>query len=593
MSEPHTPLAAGFEARGSSDHAALLEKDLEGADPAGLVTRTADGLAIRPLYTEGEFLRAGDRARDPAERLAVIGSESNGRLLESIDHALDHGATGVLLKLSAPGRVEGLAAEPADWAEVLADAADGPLHLRATADALAHARAWLEAPGLATRPGCSLGIDPFAVAARTGRFDELEDALSGAARLAAEALNHPARPRAFVLDSEVYDAAGATTGQAVGALLAALVQSLRALEQASVDPARALPALGLCLRLDSRFFEQIAALRALRLLHGQVARACGVDDPSPLHLTALPAPRILSRRDPWVNILRQTATSFAALCGQADAVGTFAWDTLLEQGSVTARRVARNTPVILAEESRLGLVGDPAAGSWFLDELTRGIASVAWDFFRRIEAEGGLVATMRSGWLLARLEESGARRRERLARRDLARTGVSEFARLDEELPAPVTPLPVPPKGAWPRHGDDDDFERLRAAADRQARKTRRPRVFLARFGESARTVARETWLAHLAAAGGIESIAGSDDGDPAREFASSRATVAILCADDAALAARGAAVAEGLSAHGRVWAAGRPSAALEAAGVERFVHAGVDAVEVLTELLDAEGVQP
>lgn len=592
MPDSQASLAAGFEPRGRPDHDALLEQDLRGTDRSRLVSRTADSLDIDPLYLDGDFLRVGDRCDGPVEMLGVLGAEANGRIAEAIDHALAHGATGVLLQLSAPGRPGGLAVEPADWESVLDEAAAGAIHLRPGADPLAHARAWLESPSLVDRPGCSLGLDPFAHAARTGQFEDLSGSVASAARLGAEALTHVARPRAFVLDSEFADAAGATTAQAVGTLVAALVATLRGFEAASVDPARALGGIEACLRLDARFFEQIAALRALRLLHRQVASACGVDAPEPLRLVALPAPRILSRRDPWVNMLRQTATSFAALAGGADAVGAFAYDAMLEHTSKSARRVARNTPLILAEESRLGRVLDPAAGSWFLDSLTRELAAAAWAVFQSIERKGGLVATMQSGWLLEQFETSHAARRAGLATRRIPRTGVSEFARLDEQLPAPVTPLPAPAAGAWPRHGDDDDFERLRAAADRHSVAHHRPRVFLARLGDPARYAARETWLVHLAAAAGIETIAGNPDGRVAKEFASSRARTAILCADDATLAAKGPAVAEALASRGRVWAAGRPDVALEAAGVERFVHAGLDVVELLADLLEAEGVQ-
>jgi methylmalonyl-CoA mutase len=592
MADPFRSLAEGFAPRGADDFEALLQEESAGASPSRLASPTADGILIDPLYLEGAFLCSGGRGSEEVEVLGIIGADGNGRIAEAIDHAMEHGAGGVLLQLSAPGRPGGLAAEPADWGSVLEAVTQGRLHLRPAADSMAHARAWLESAGLSDREGCSLGLDPFAQAARTGNFDDLAEDLAGAARLGAETLTHPARPRAFVLDSEPYVAAGATTAQAAGCLLGALVETLRALESANVDPARALPTVELCARLDARFFEQLSALRALRMMQRAVAESCGVEAPGPVHLSALPASRILSRRDPWVNMLRQTATSFAALAGTADAVGAYAFDCLLEHTSVTGRRVARNTPIILAQESRLGRVLDPAAGSWFLDHLTREIVRRSWEFFQQIEREGGLVRAMRSGWLLERLNQSHVDRRARIAHRQNPRTGVSEFARLDEQLPAPVTPLPSLPKGAWPRHGDDDEFERLRAASDRHAVSHRRPRVFLARIGDPARFAARETWLVHLAAAAGVDTIAGDPEGNPAKEFASSRATTAILCSDDATLREAGAGVARELGAIGRVWCAGKPVKALESAGVTQFVHQGRDVVEMLEDLVAAEGVE-
>lgn len=593
MSGSTTRLGAGFAPRSQADWLERVTQDLKGADPARLSSRTEDGISVSPLYASGEFLSVPPRAAGSVERVSRIGSEANGRIAEVISRELGQGAGGVLLELSTPGHSDGLAAEPADWDAVLeAIGAEGALHLRAHADQLAHARAWLESGAFAKRRGSSLGLDPYRGATLAGDFDALTDAVTGAARLAAEALDHPAHPRAFDLDSAPYSGAGATTSQSVGCLLAALVQTLRSLEAANVDPARACAVIGLTLRLDPRFFEQIAALRALRILHAQIARACGMEEAPAVHLTAFPSERMLSRRDPWVNMLRQTATSFAALVGGADAVGAVAFDSRLESTSELGRRVARNTPTILDEESHLSRVADPAAGSWFLDQLTRDLASAAWAFFQEIEAEGGLVAVLQSGWLLERLSTKQQERATRLARRQQPRTGVSEFANVTEKLPAPVGPMSVPSGSVWPRHGFDDAFEALRAAADRHAIAHPRPRVFLARAGNPAGYGARESWLVNLVATAGMEAVLGDPDGDVANEFVASGAATAILTADDETLAERGAQLAEALGKFGTVWAAGRPAEPLSDAGVAKFVHIGIDVVDALGDLLVGQGVE-
>jgi methylmalonyl-CoA mutase len=254
--------------------------------------------------------------------------------------------------------------------------------------------------------------------------------------------------------------------------------------------------------------------------------------------------------------------------------------------------VARNTPIILDEESHLARVADPAAGSWFLDQLTRDVADAAWGFFQEIEAEGGLVATMKSGWLLERLVAKQDERAARVARRKQPRTGVSEFANVAEKLPASVAAMAIAGGDAWPRHGFDDAFEELRAAADRHAIAHPRPRVFLARSGKPAGYSARETWLVNLVAAAGIEAVLGDPDGDAGNEFVASGAATAILTADDETLAAKGPELAADLGKFGTVWAAGRPTDALAEAGVGNFVHIGIDVVDALGELLAEQGVE-
>jgi methylmalonyl-CoA mutase len=593
MAGRNAPFGAGFVQRNLADWQALVEKDLKGGDPERLVTTTEDGLRIPPLCTEGELLQVPPRAESAPERLARIGAEGNGRVAEAISYALNHGATGILLDLSTPRHSDGLAVDPADWDSIFAELGDsGSLHLRANAGGIAHARAWLESEAFGQRTGCSLGLDPFAVATLTGAFDELAAGLAGAAELGAEALNHRAHPRPFVLDAAPYAGAGATTAQAVGCLLAGTVEVLRALEQASVDSSRAFDAIGWGLRLDPRFFEQVAALRALRILHLQIARACGIESPPALFLMALPAERMLSRRDPWVNILRQTATCFAGLVGGADAVGAFAFDSTLQASSELGRRVARNTPTILDEESHLARVQDPAAGSWFLDRFTRDLCRAGWSFFQAIEQEGGFAQALSSGWLLDRFAARRVLREERLAKRNQPRTGVSEFANLHEELPSAVAAKPSPSGRAWPRFGYDDAFEALRSAVDRHAVSQPRPRVFLARAGNPAEFSAREAWIRSLVAAAGIEAVSGDPEGDQKKQFAESGAKTAILTADDATLVERGPELARVLGQTGHVWAAGKPKDALTKSGVRDFVHVGIDAVDVLGRLLSEQGVK-
>ena len=217
MSGSTTPLAAGFPPRGHADWLEKVTADLRGGDPSRLVSRTEDGIEIAPVYTEGSLLRIPARVERPVERVVRIGAEANGRIAEVAAHHLDRGAGGVLLDLSTPGHSDGLAADPTDWNDVFEELEGrGGLHLRAHANQVGHARAWLESSAFGKREGCSLGLDPYRVAALTGSFDDLEEAVAGAARLAAEAIDHPAAPRAFDLDADPYSGAGATTATITG-----------------------------------------------------------------------------------------------------------------------------------------------------------------------------------------------------------------------------------------------------------------------------------------------------------------------------------------------------------------------------------------
>jgi methylmalonyl-CoA mutase len=292
---------------------------------------------------------------------------------------------------------------------------------------------------------------------------------------------------------------------------------------------------------------------------------------------------MMTRRDPWVNMLRTTIATLAAGAGGADSVTVLPFDHALGLPDAFARRIARNTSTILIEESQLARVIDPAGGSWYVERLTDELAHAGWEFFRRIERLGGQAAALRSGHLAQDLADTWQARRTKLAKRREPVTGVSEFPYLAEK-PVVRESAPEPPSGGLPRVRRDEEFEALRARSDAHLAATgSRPRVFLAAIGPAAAHTARLTFASNLFQAGGIEPVA---DG----AFEDSGATEAVLCSSDALYEEQAETTARTLKAAGarHVFLAGRPG---RYAGVDAYVFAGCDAVAVLSATLDRMGV--
>jgi methylmalonyl-CoA mutase len=263
-----------------------------------------------------------------------------------------------------------------------------------------------------------------------------------------------------------------------------------------------------------------------------------------------------------------------------------------------ARRIARNTQLILIEESNLARVSDPAAGSGGIEALTHEIGATAWRLFQEIEAAGGVVAALEQGLIQKKVAATRAEREAAVARRKDALTGTSEFPQIDE-APAPVLDVPqvaLAPAGpvtveALPRIRLAEPYEALRDAADAMLAKTgSRPKVFLANLGSPSDFTARATFAKNFFEAGGIE--AATNDGFASREdmiaaFKDSRAALVCLCSSDKVYEAEAAEAAKALAASGatHLYLAGRPQAiepALREAGVSKFIYAGCD---VLAEL--------
>ncbi|WP_394814697.1 methylmalonyl-CoA mutase family protein [Streptomyces millisiae] len=581
-----------------------------------LSTALADGIVTRPLYT------ANDQAPDPGfpgfapfvrgarpEGTAVAGwdvrqfhgAADPARVNEAVLADLENGVTSVWLAVGEGGAP--VAALETALDGVLLDLAPVVLDAGAAFDAAARELLRI-AEGRGLAPGAVLGVlgaDPLGLAAREGDQAELTTRLWAAAGLAARChRDHPGL-RALVVDALPYHEAGGSPAQELGCSLATGVAYLRELTAAGLSVDAALGQLEFRYAATTDQFLTIAKLRAARRLWARVAGASGAAPAAGAQRQHAVTSRVMmTRRDPWVNMLRTTVAALAAGTGGADSVTVLPFDEALGLPDAFARRIARNTSAILLAESHLGRVVDPAGGSWYVERLTDELARAGWAWFQEVERAGGQAAALRSGLVGDRLAEEWARRGRRLATRREPITGVSEFANPGERLPKRA-PAPARAGGGLPRVRRDEAFEALRARADEARAAGVEPRVFLAALGPVAAHTARAGFAANLFQAAGIEPVhepVSVDADTVAAAFGASGAPVACLCSDDARYAEQAAAVAAALKAAGarRVLLAGRPGereAEYRAAGVDTFVFVGVDAVAVLSALLDVVTEEP
>ncbi|MFF0744667.1 methylmalonyl-CoA mutase family protein [Streptomyces sp. NPDC004111] len=626
------PLAAEFPDATHEQWQRLVEgvlrksgKDVTGAAAEdALSTSLDDGLTTRPLYTadhadspSGTSGLPGfapyTRGSSPAGTTAAGGWDVRQRH-ERPDPALANEAVLADLEngVSSLWLAVGGAGVPVSGLERALDGVYldlAPVALDAGADVDGAARELLrlyEARGVAPEDARgNLGADPLGHAARTGTHDPALDA--SAAALAALTSRQYPHLRALVVDALPYHEAGGSAAQELGCSLATGVAYLRALTAAGTGPgadSASGPGLdiGAALRqLEFRYaatadqFLTIAKLRAARRLWARVAEACGAAGSGAQRQHAVTSSVMMTRRDPWVNMLRTTIACMAAGVGGADAVTVLPFDEAIGLPDAFARRIARNTSTILIEESHLSRVVDPAGGSWYVERLTDELAAAAWEWFQEIEKAGGQADALRSGLVAERLAATWERRRTSLARRREPITGVSEFPLLAERA-VDRDPAPARPAGGLPRVRRDEAYEALRARSDAHLAATgTRPRVFLAALGPAAAHTGRVTFAANLFQAGGIEPVHDPVTVDPdtvADAFRASGAPVACVCSSDALYAEQAAGVAAALKEAGArtVFLAGRPGEAEEtyrSAGVDEFVFAGSDAVATLTSVLD------
>ncbi len=656
----------------------LVERDLKGSPfQQRLVTHTYEGIDLQPLYTHDD----GPTDGDPAGRSGLppmtrgprpLGTARDGweirheraepdlaALNRSLREDLDGGVQGVLLRFDACARAgrdvtadhgQQLAGVDGAMLYCLADlqAALAGVHLDIVHVGLECGAAFLQGAGLLSAAWERAGIapdvvrggfhaDPLGVLAREGELPySLQEGLGRVGELTCWTAARYTDVTSVRVGTAAYHHAGATAAQDLAFLIATGLEYLRAARRAGLGPAEAAERFEFSLAVGTGVFLAISKLRAARRLWRRVLDVCQVPaEAGRMRMHVRPSRRVLTTRDPWINMLRNTACVLAAGVAGADSIGAAPFDAALGPPSPLGRRVARNTHHILMEESGIHRVCDPAGGSWYLEHLTDALCGQAWPLVQEIESRGGMAAALSDGWIGAQIDSVFRQRARNLATRRDAVLGVSEFPNLEEQVPevarldlaalrscararlAHVSRGPDPQAvgqaermdrlqaaalrgvamveltdllGASPGpvarlaeavavHPFAEPFEHLRSASDRLLVECgARPAVHLAPLGEAGGHLPRVNFATNLFEAGGfqVESLPGGADADEeiAAACAARGAQIVVICGSDEVYPERVPSLTRALHGSGvrRVILAGKPGAREEA-----YRGAGVD----------------
>lgn len=403
-------------------------------------------------------------------------------------------------------------------------------------------------------------------------------------------------------DGRPFHEAGAGDAQELACLIGQATAYLRMLLKAGIEPDLAQSLISFSVVVDQDQFTSIAKLRALRRLWSGIVETSG-GTPKPARVNAETSFRMLAKRDIGVNMLRSTIAALAAGLGGADSITILPHTAPLGLPDQDARRIARNTNLILARESHLGRTIDPASGAGALEALTEALEEQAWDLFQRIEAARSgpffaMPAALESGLLATEIAATREARFKAIATRRTPVTGVSEYPDICEGSHPVLMPAPSQAEsGPFPSIRLSQPFETLRERAEALAT---RPKVFLAPLGRLADFTSRAGFAKNAYEAGGIETelsdgfalaAGGTDIDDLIRAFRASGTQAVCLVGADADYAAEAVTVARALIAAGAtlVTLAGRPGeleTAFNAAGISGYLGLGMDLVTFLASTL-------
>ena len=596
-----------------SDHQTWLElvqQTLSKSALKKLKSTTYDGLEVQPLYSMQNSQGIGEgltprKAKKPihianlAWDIECISThpdayKANQEILED----LEKGATSIGIKIDPAGengtRIQTVLELKTLLSGVFLNLA--PIRLNMTEQCLETTAIFLkvlaESDINANDFFGNFGEDPLGKLIVTGKTSSpIKCLLDRMADISFYVSNKYPNAKTINISSEPYHNAGCSEAQELAIAMATSTEYLRSMIKSGLTIDEACDQVCFTLTADADIFMSIAKFRAAHELWRNIALASGANERGSIAtINGISAPRILSRRDPWTNILRTTSACLGASIGGADAITILPFETASGLPSILGRRIARNTQIILQEEASIGRVIDPSAGSWMIESLTKQLTERAWLIFQGFEANGGLINEIESGSLQRLVLETAEIRENNIACRREPITGVSEFAdiyeapiKIEERAKAKASrttskvrkkdnagliPFPQPGKGklittltesttnqtlvgdrtdelrtkeikvqALPPVRLAEGFEKLRTTSEQYELKNgRKPQIFIANIGQPADYTTRAMFITNLFATGGFEIKSHSNGTDLAQictEFQNSVAQVVVICSTD------------------------------------------------------------
>jgi len=579
--------------------------DLKGADyQKKLVWKTDEGFDIQPFYTAADLdnirkLQGGTslytnketNGNDWLIRQDFLFNSAPEKCNEKIIHAVKRGVTSVGIDLNnqqVPG---------AEELEILFQGIDTTritIHFMHATD---HEKLYSALVKYLNSPGNknntirgSLGFDPIGRIARTGESDET--AFDRLASLIKSSSNVFPEFRILTVNAGIFQDSGSTLSQELGYALSMANEYLDQLTNRGLTPSLVNNSMMISFSTGPDYFMEIAKLRAARSLWAAVYSEwnAGTDNVS-AYIHSRTASWNLTVYDPNVNMLRTTTETMSASLGGSDEITVQPFDRWFNDENEFSSRIARNIQIILKEEAAFGKVADPAAGSYYIEELTTGLTDQAWKIFLDTEKNGGFLEAFSKGLIQGQVETSAENKRKQTASRRRSILGVNQYPAFGELILNQQRSVPGTENtgsSTFPALKPFRIAEEIEKLREQTEKSEKLPKVFLLKFGEPAWRTARAMFAGNFFACAGFEIIdnTGFDDLKDGIEAArKSKADIVVLCSADDAYTSAATAVNSALHGSSVIVVAGYPKDTLETlkdAGIRHFIHVKSNLLEEL-----------
>lgn len=586
---------------------AQINADLKGADyEKRLIWKASDGLKVKPYYRSEDIKNLRFTESLPGEYPFVRGTNSDNNNweirqdIESADialsnkialEAIERGADGVGFRVKGVGSADDLT-NLIRYIELEKTA----VHFISAREYPYIMELFIQEMKLRTanknKVRGSLGFDPFNYYLLYNDFyNSCDDNMNEAVYLITKIRQELPGFRMINISADTFHNAGATVAQELAFAMASGNEYLSKLTDKGLSVDQIAPAMQFTFAIGSNYFLEIAKIRAARLLWSAIVGEYKPANPSTAAMFIHGTTSLWNKSvyDPYVNMLRTTTELMAGAIAGCNSISASPFDIAYKNPDNFSRRMARNTQIILKEESYFNKIADPAAGSYYIESLTDMIATRAWDIFREIESEGGFLEAIGKGIIRKSIEETAAKRDEDIARRTTVILGTNQYPNSNEKMLEKITEEPVKHYPGLNLYRGSGAFEELRLSTEKHvAAGNKRPGVFLLNIGNLTLRKARAAFASNFFGCAGYEMIDNMgfeivEEGIKAA--VDSGAEIVVICSSDEEYATLGVAAAEKLKAVNKntiVVIAGNPTEiidALKTAGVDEFIHMRTNAL--------------
>jgi methylmalonyl-CoA mutase len=633
MNQENEKLFSTFPPVSTSEWEAKVNEDLKGADyEKRLIWRTNEGFSVKPYYRsedvsantwnqslpgEFPFVRGNSQAGNHWEIRQDIDTDDVEQANHLAKEALERGAEGL-------GLVASEITEASDFETLLSeiDLSKANLHFNSATSYPALAKlfnAFLQKNRKDVNLiSGSFDFDPISYLLLHGDFYGSEQSdmaeIATMLNLCKEAL--PAM-KAININAQYFVNAGSSLSQELAFGLAAGTEYLIKATEAGLKTDDVLQRLTFTFGITSDYFMEIAKLRAARLLWSKIVSRFEVNNQQnmAMYICSVTSAWNKTLYDAHVNLLRSTTEAMSAILGGTQSLSIVPFDTFYKDPDELSIRLARNQQVILREEAYLDKVSDPAAGSYYIDNLTNMLAEAAWKLFLDVEDKGGMVEAIKQGFIQDSIAANASKRKEDIANRRIVLLGTNQFPNLNEELLNKISFSEEEELEEEETYADDDteyteddempstykklelfgasdDFDELRLATEQYVTEgNKQPVVFLFNYGNLAMRKARASFVTNFFGCAGYKIIDNAGFANPEEGLAAVlevKPEIVVLCSSDEEYATLAPEIAKRIKQANpstTIVVAGNPKEVVETlknAGVDYFIHVRSNVLESL-----------